>query len=701
MHRLVQTRLAPLALCATAFFVVVSPASAQGQGSAKGAEPPAGTAKAPSSAGEGKSLEERIDAAIAAYEKVLKTDKKNYALRRRTLGWLGQIDHPRVDDYLAADLRKHARYSSGSWAVAAIAKVDRPQLADLLFKIGVGGRVDESTRRAAIGVLLADDRSAAPAGSAETLDRLVHVAATHKNAGIRGAVLRGLASSKRADVHESMAELMGEGEHAARRFALIHTAAIRGANAVDAARVRCVKEGNLLLAATAWRVLAEQQHPQAGDLTVDVLERVYDKPDAASAAELVRGIVHVDDEDFYPALMRFGAVRGAGVRSALKISAGAASKSPALMQFLIDEGIESESAAEREAAKVLLAKASAAAIAPLVERIRKQLRRNRKKVLDRASGLHELLSKDPSWAQDVLELASERDLESRLLGMALMLESGSDAAVPQAQKYLRNRAWELRSLCFRYLAKCRDATSIPFLIDRYGREEGRLKHELETTLFAHTGTRCWSRRDWKTWWRGKSEGFSLPHPETIKAGGSTSGGKTVSYYDIPLVSSRIAFILDRSGSMQAKVGTDRKRTRLDLAKQQLRGVVEALPKEHKVNLIPFGTQVMPLWDEIEKLDKDNRAKLLKAIEKIQPGGGTNTFGALMRVYQDPDVDTVYLLTDGQPSAGELTDIDDILDAIGRENRMRQLVVHCIAVGMESRLLRELAAMTGGEYRYVR
>ena len=99
--------------------------------------------------------------------------------------------------------------------------------------------------------------------------------------------------------------------------------------------------------------------------------------------------------------------------------------------------------------------------------MRKQLRRNRKKVLDTAAGLHELLVKDASWVQDLASLAAAPDLESRMLGLALLLEMKSPAAITSAQKCLRNRAWELRSLAFRYLAVNRDVTSIPLLISRW------------------------------------------------------------------------------------------------------------------------------------------------------------------------------------------------------------------------------------------
>ena len=72
----------------------------------------------------------------------------------------------------------------------------------------------------------------------------------------------------------------------------------------------------------------------------------------------------------------------------------------------------------------------------------------------------------------------------------------------------------------------------------------------------------------------------------------------------------------------------------------------------------------------------------------------------MHAMEDPEVDTIYLLTDGVPSSGELADPEEILEVIMRENRIRQIVIHCISIGMKSTLLKDLANLTGGQYKEV-
>lgn len=637
-------------------------------------------------------LKAKIDKAIKDYQ-AIRSDAKKLTQRRKLLGWLGEIDHPRVTKYLQTELRRLARYPSGTYVIEAMGKVERPDVEADLFQALKRPDANASVRIAATRALVGY-------GDAAT-ETLLELAYESKNANARRGVIQGLSRCDSVEIRRQLAELIVDGEHEHRRYMLLNTATIKGDAKIDRVREQCVKEGDLLVASTAWRILAEQGNARALPLTLDVIERVYDMPDAVSAVELVRGLAVVGDADFFPALLRFGSVRGGGVKQALKVGARSVAKQPELIEFLIEEGLESESTPERNAAKILLSEAPASALQPLVAKMRKQLKRNRKKVLDTAAGLHELLAKDPTWVQDLAALAAAGDFESRVLGLSLLLEMNSPAAITSAQKCLRNRAWELRSLAFRYLTKNRDVTSIPLLIGRYGAEEGRLKHELETALFVHTGKRYWTRSDWNKWWRKHQEGFALPHPDTVKGGGTTSGGQTVSYYDIPLVSARIAFVVDHSGSMGAKVGTDRKRTRLDVAKEQLTKVVTALPKTHKVNLVLFESSITSVWKEVKKLSSGNRRELIEDIEAVKHTGGTNLYDGLEFAFDDPEVDTIYLLTDGQPSGGRFTDAADIVEQVRLMNRSRQIVIHCISIGQRSTLLQDLAALTGGTYKEVR
>ncbi len=637
----------------------------------------------------------KVARAIADYEAV-KDDAQKVAQKRRAMLWLGDLEHADVTTYLQRELAAAGNTQFAAVVCEAIGRHVRPQLVDALLDVLQREGVPPMVRNAA-GL-------AAAKSGVRAIGALVELVKPKNEAvkpAVREAALAGLVDGGGEPAHRELLELLGDGVLTARVRLLRRMDNVQHESAVDAARIKLVREGEIELAALAWKQLAIGKHGRAKELAIDVLERIVDDPKAQVAADLIGGIVRVRDNDLYPLLIKLGSQPVEIVRKAVREAAPAVAEDPALVQWLLTKGLDDERAGAREVAKLLLLAAPTEAVRPLVDRLRSDLRAGKKKAFDQAVGLHEILAKDPTWRLDLGSMAAANDVEHRLLGLSLLLEIGADNGVLPAQQSLSHKQWELRSLAFRYLARCRDVTSIPLLIARYGREDGRLAAELDTALFVHTGTRMWKRVDWESWWNKHKTGFALPHPDSVKGGGTTAGGKTVSYHDIPVVSSRIAFVVDHSGSMNAQIGTDKKYTRLDAAKEQLVRVVQALPKDTSLNLIAYDSNIQPLFDDLRKLDDETREKVLKTAQKLALGSGTNIFDALEKALNDPLVDTIYLLTDGQPTEGRLRNPDDIIDEVQRMNRTRQVVVHCIGLGIDSDLLKRLAAVTGGSYKHIR
>lgn len=640
-------------------------------------------------------LATKVAHAIADYEAV-KVDAQKGAQRRRALLWLGDIDHVDASAYLQKELEAAGNTAFVGVVCEAIGKHVRPQFAEQLLGLLQRDGVSPAVRAAAA-------TAAAKSGvnAVKALLELVKPANEAVKAPVRAAALAGLVDGGGEAAHRALGEFLAEGPLPVREQILRRMSDVAHESALDAVRIKLVREGALELAALAWKQLAMGKHPRAKELAIDVLERIIDDPKPPVAADLIGGIVRVRDADLYPLLIKLGGQAVEVVRKAVREAAPFVAEDPALVKWLLTKGLDDERASSREVAKLLLLAAPTEAVRPLVDRLRSDLRAGKKKAFEQAVGLHELLAKDPTWRLDLGTMAAANDVEHRLLGLSLLLEMGADNGVLAAQQSLGHKQWELRSLSIRYLARCRDVTSIPLLIGRYGREEGRLAAELDQALFLHTGTRLWKRADWDSWWDKNKVGFALPHADSVKGGGTTSGGKTVAYHDIPVVSSRIAFVVDHSGSMNAQIGTDKKYTRLDAAKEQLQRVIEALPKETSINLIPYDSTVQPLWDDLRKLDDDNREKVLKSAKKLALGTGTNIFDAIEKAFTDPMVDTIYLLTDGQPTQGRFLNTDDIIEEVQRMNRTRQVVLHCIGLGIDSDLLKRLAQISGGSYKYVR
>ena len=93
---------------------------------------------------------------------------------------------------------------------------------------------------------------------------------------------------------------------------------------------------------------------------------------------------------------------------------------------------------------------------------------------------------------------------------------------------------------------------------------------------------------------------------------------------------------------------------------------------------------------------------------MQPSGQTNTYGALEAAFGNKSADTIYFLSDGNPTTGTTIDHGEILTAVRRWNQGRNVTIHTIGLlvgkyGNENqeklkKFLQDLASQNGGECR---
>ena len=77
--------------------------------------------------------------------------------------------------------------------------------------------------------------------------------------------------------------------------------------------------------------------------------------------------------------------------------------------------------------------------------------------------------------------------------------------------------------------------------------------------------------------------------------------------------------------------------------------------------------------------------------------GTNLYGSLEFAFDDPDVDTIFILSDGEPSVGDIIDPQLIREAIAERNATRNVVINTIAFGADLQVLEWLAEDSGGTH----
>ena len=127
---------------------------------------------------------------------------------------------------------------------------------------------------------------------------------------------------------------------------------------------------------------------------------------------------------------------------------------------------------------------------------------------------------------------------------------------------------------------------------------------------------------------------------------------------------------------------------------QLLRSVDGLPLGTQANIVFFGTGAAEWRHSLVPLNRINRRAVRGFLKNIEPEGGTDMYDALALALSDPNVEEIYLLSDGAPT-GKHRAPNDMLREVALLNRVRRIRIHCIALGYESFLLRELAKRNDG------
>ncbi|GEM_PF-1077892 len=313
-----------------------------------------------------------------------------------------------------------------------------------------------------------------------------------------------------------------------------------------------------------------------------------------------------------------------------------------------------------------------------------------------------LLGEDsPEVVKRLLGLLKSRAADVLNAAMGALGRMKAVEALKPILGLLDHETWQVRAGAIEALVKFREKEAILALIERLAKEDGRLKHDIAAALKKLTGQKLGTNAEtWKKWWADEGVAFVVP-PES-ETGDAAEEGMTT-YYGIPVVSKRICFLLDISGSMSAsaetgesQAGDKSQKNRLDVARKELIETIERLAKDVRFNVVLFDDRVEPWEKALVLADDAHKADAKKFLDRQRPRGGTNIFDPLEAALMDKDVDTVFLLSDGAPGSGKFVQAEDILREIRKLNRSRKVVIHTIAIGLDTPLMRELAKQNGGK-----
>ena len=321
---------------------------------------------------------------------------------------------------------------------------------------------------------------------------------------------------------------------------------------------------------------------------------------------------------------------------------------------------------------------------------------------------------------------------------------------------LGDEAWEVRSLAGAFCAAAGFADRAGPLVEALAKEKGRLRTDLDEDLHALFGVRFYGDAGmWRRWLADNADAVAAKSAAAAGArdrplgpldgwagnpgGAGTKEGvapeaeegrnRTSSFYGIDTTSNRVLFVVDISRSMldpsvarpptatggASRFASPEGGARIDVARWQLHRAVEALPEDAVFNLVVFSESYRSWKEGMTAASARNKAAAHAFIDALPPNGTTNIADSLDEAFdlagagplavpgaKDPPglaVDTVFLLSDGNPNRGRLCDLGALLESVAARNLRARIVFHAVGIGevAGSEFLRDLAGRTGGRY----
>jgi HEAT repeat protein len=319
---------------------------------------------------------------------------------------------------------------------------------------------------------------------------------------------------------------------------------------------------------------------------------------------------------------------------------------------------------------------------------------------------------DSAWIEELYGFTRDQSDAVRLGAVKALGRLQTQDALTLLHRLLSDKDRTVRMTALTEIGAKRQLRSVPRLIEALTVSDGLQAEELARWLRLFTGEDHGSSATrWRAWFEDQGADLRLPtlaeaerlENERLVRRSALGELRTASFYGLRIDSDHVAFVIDLSGSMEDRAGgrttstAERGKTRLDVAKEELRNALRQLLNGVMFNIITFRGEVEAMHPELIELGAETRAAATVELEGWRASGGTALYDGLMRAFQDPDTDTIYLLTDGEPTMGELTEAAEIRRRVGELSRLRSVRIHGVSIGRESELLRWLARDSGGQY----
>jgi len=265
----------------------------------------------------------------------------------------------------------------------------------------------------------------------------------------------------------------------------------------------------------------------------------------------------------------------------------------------------------------------------------------------------------------------------------------------------------------RALDRLDDPGAIPPLMDALPSSAGRTRDAIEETLSRLCGRPPGGdAAAWADGWAAARDGFVAGRPDRGTRVLAAARRDTVpTFLGLPVTGRAVVFCVDLSTSMEEAVVGEGAR-RADVARQAIRQAIGALPRGARFNVILFAWHLRVLAPgRLLPANPEGAEAALALLRETGLRHGTSLGDALDRALNlgrgpggtaDPlhTPDTIYLLSDGDPTTGPRLSGRAIRRRVRDLNGSTRIALHVVAIAPEPRgeaFLKALAEENGGQY----
>jgi HEAT repeat protein len=352
--------------------------------------------------------------------------------------------------------------------------------------------------------------------------------------------------------------------------------------------------------------------------------------------------------------------------------------------------------------------------------------------------------KDAATTDGLIEALGDKIPALRVLAAQALGELKQAKAVPALVAVLPADDFALKKAAADALGKIRSRDSIEPLIARMEAESGTVVESLYKALVDVTGEdHSYDPKHWRRWWDLASKDWKLPSDADVSAMKAKAAAALLqykspdkkTYHSIETLSKRMIFVIDVSSSMgdkiplpdgatQEQIDAFGSRVKMDIAKNELITLLATLPDDVEFNIVTFAGN-SKAWQsglvgagskaaavkyvaKLKAMEAPTSAGRSKAAATGSDDQKTNTYGAILAAFGFADegtpdwkkrgkVDTIFFVTDGLPTTGQIVDVQKMIDAVTDMNRTRGLTIHLVMFDKQAaERMKGLAEKNGGK-----